>query len=89
MMKVNKIPLTRDIASMKNRFKKINSAVLSFKAISKKQSVSGWNEDMYEKHALEMWEQNKGSPYLFLECFRVIKDIPKYNWEAKPTKEGV
>jgi hypothetical protein len=41
--------------------------------IAKKQSVSGWDEDMYKKHALEMWEQNKGSPYIFIECSRVMK----------------
>jgi hypothetical protein len=91
MMKVEKLPLIRDMASMKNRFKKINPAVLAFKGmykIAKKQKVSGWNEDMYEKHALEMWEQNEGSPYMFLECSKVMKDIPKYDWEAKPSEEG-
>jgi hypothetical protein len=56
--------------------------------IAKKQPVSGWNKDMYEKHALEMWEQNEGSPYMFLECSKVMKDIPKYDWEAKPPEEG-
>jgi hypothetical protein len=90
-MKANKIPLICDVASMKNRFKKINSVVLAFKAmykIAKKQPVSGWNEDMYKKHALEMWEQNEGSPYMFLECLKVMKGIPKYDWDAKPRKEG-
>jgi hypothetical protein len=35
MMKTDKIPFIHDMASMKNHFKKINSAVLAFKVMYK------------------------------------------------------
>jgi hypothetical protein len=81
MMAESGLPATRDMASLKNYFKEINPAVLAFKAYHKqamKQVVSVWNEEMYERHALQMWENDEGGPYLLIDCCRILQELPKY-----------
>jgi hypothetical protein len=81
--------------SIQNRFqKKIQPKALVFKAYYKeamKTEQSGWNEDNYEKCALELYENDEGTKYPFIECSRILKSIPKYDWEHKgqdDCKEG-
>jgi hypothetical protein len=78
---------TRAHDSIMNRFqKKIQPMVLSFKASHKlamKKEESGWNAEMYEGLALELWEGDEGKPYAFIECSRILKAVPKYDWEAE------
>jgi hypothetical protein len=83
----------RSIKSLKHRFqRKIQPAVLAFKPYHKeamKAKESGWDEDMYENYALELWKGDEGKDYMFIECSRILKAMPKYDWEAEPVPEEV
>jgi hypothetical protein len=78
--------------SIQNRFqKKIQPKALTFKAYYKeamKSEQSGWNEDNYEKCALELYENDEGAKYPYIECSRILKCIPKYDWEHESDGEG-
>jgi hypothetical protein len=83
----------RTMKSLKHRFqRKIQPGVLAFKPYHKeamKAKESGWDEDMYEDYALELWKGEEGKDYMFIECSRILKALPKYDWEAAPVPEEV
>jgi hypothetical protein len=77
----------RTTDSLQIRFsKKISKAVLAFKPYHK-DSVSipqsGWDADMYEQYALELWKGDEGTEFQFLHCSRILKSVPKYDWEGE------
>jgi hypothetical protein len=81
--------------SIMNRFqKKIQPKALTFKAYHKeamKREEFGWNDQSYENLALQLFEQDKGFKYPFIEYSRILKAIPKYDWEHEDdddAKEG-
>jgi pentatricopeptide repeat protein len=77
----------RSTESVITRFsRKISPAALAFKPYYKEaMSVpqSGWDETMYESYAMELYEGDDGKPFQFLHCSRILKSIPKYDWEAE------
>jgi hypothetical protein len=78
--------------SIQNRFqKKIQPKALTFKAYYKeamKTEQSGWNEENYEKCALELYENDEGAKYPYIECSRILKCIPKYDWGPYGRRNG-
>jgi hypothetical protein len=77
----------RSTDSVITRFtRKISPAALAFKPYYKEaMSVpqSGWDEPMYESYAMELYEGDDGKPFQFLHCSRILKSIPKYDWESE------
>jgi hypothetical protein len=54
-----------------------------------KAQESGWNEEMYEQYALDLWLKKEGKPYLYLGCSKILKLMAKYDWESEVVLEDL
>jgi hypothetical protein len=84
---------SRTVVACSSRWKKIQHDVNLFCGFfSQVTSVdhSGWGDEDYVTAALELFEKQQETPFAFIQCWRVLKSVSKWqSMTAKPPKTPI
>ena len=75
--------VVRDLTTCKNRFqRRIAPTILKFNHYwlqARDPKKSGWTEEMYNNHAMELYKEGEGKDFTLMSSLEVIHKMPKYS----------
>ena len=77
--------------SIRSRFQrhlqKNTNKFIAYHQQATKLDKSGWTEDMYLNQAKEIYLEMEGKPHKHVECFKILRSLPKFNPSTEPQDE--